>query len=537
MEPRLTVFACDRSERWIISPGAGAMRQIELSNRSSTDIACLVRVEEPLSAAASPSRLVVPAQAKRLVDIVIGKSWDPASERQLKVILEDERGGAAATFRHALVPADRADFDLELALRSWHADEQAGPSVVHFGLWCVVRALGSVPTKVVLAFERHTSLRFPTPTSIALGSGETAGFEVPVVWDRSLRDERGWNHPPGIEAIGTADGQRRTAVLAWEEIEQRLGDLVTPDDRQARLAPAYPLRSRTSGATGPASQTAFRNPREERRLEQAVVASQQGLAPATRHGPSSRMRPPRWATFALGGLALAAVALALFFFLRPGTRPVILGTVKVPPLALSPAPALTTGARHATAATSGAPRSQAPTSQTVSASGAAGAAHPLAGTNHARATPRVTAALGMRPGAGADSTSAVVQLFGVEARYVPPLHALRVRWGNAAQAGALVQVLDWRSRVIASRSVAGATSTAFIVLPKGYRGQVAVEVTAFGRHGERVVQTASLSVGIVMPQGYPCVAALVGIRCVSRRDGRLDGWAYVAAILGIRGVS
>jgi hypothetical protein len=91
--------------------------------------------------------------------------------------------------------------------------------------------------------------------------------------------------------------------------------------------------------------------------------------------------------------------------------------------------------------------------------------------------------------------SAVVELSGVDASYTSGGRAVSVAWTGSAQASATVQVLDVGGKIIATRTIRGDRSTAVVRLPRGYRGSVSIQVIAFGYHGERVVQSASLSSG------------------------------------------
>jgi hypothetical protein len=86
---------------------------------------------------------------------------------------------------------------------------------------------------------------------------------------------------------------------------------------------------------------------------------------------------------------------------------------------------------------------------------------------------------------------ALVQLGGVGAEYVRGGRMVRVSWDAYAQAGADVQLLDDQSKIL-SESTVGRRLAVVLRLPRGYRGDVYVQVTAIGYHGERVVGSMSL---------------------------------------------
>jgi hypothetical protein len=86
----------------------------------------------------------------------------------------------------------------------------------------------------------------------------------------------------------------------------------------------------------------------------------------------------------------------------------------------------------------------------------------------------------------------VVALGSVEAYYGPRGRAVRVLWGAAEQASASVQLIDQHGMTVSATSVRGARSSALLYLPRGFHGPLTVQVSSFGRMGERVATTTSL---------------------------------------------
>ena len=89
--------------------------------------------------------------------------------------------------------------------------------------------------------------------------------------------------------------------------------------------------------------------------------------------------------------------------------------------------------------------------------------------------------------------SALPQIDFVDASYGRYGRAIRVQWNSEAQASADVQLTDARGTLIAERAVGGGRSTVLLGLPRGYHGDVYVQVSVTGYHSERVVQTTSLT--------------------------------------------
>jgi hypothetical protein len=88
--------------------------------------------------------------------------------------------------------------------------------------------------------------------------------------------------------------------------------------------------------------------------------------------------------------------------------------------------------------------------------------------------------------------SALPEIDSVDAAYTRLGRAVRIAWSSYAQANADIQLTDARGTLIAQGSVRGMRSRLLLPLPRGYHGDVYVQVSVTGFHDERVVQTSSL---------------------------------------------
>ena len=88
--------------------------------------------------------------------------------------------------------------------------------------------------------------------------------------------------------------------------------------------------------------------------------------------------------------------------------------------------------------------------------------------------------------------SALPEIDAVDAAYTRLGRAVSIAWYSYAQANADVQLTDARGTLIAQGSVRGMRSRLLLPLPRGYHGDVYVQVSVTGFHEERVVQTSSL---------------------------------------------
>ncbi len=88
--------------------------------------------------------------------------------------------------------------------------------------------------------------------------------------------------------------------------------------------------------------------------------------------------------------------------------------------------------------------------------------------------------------------SALPEIDAVDAVYTRLGRGVRINWYSYAQAAADVQLTDARGSLIGESSVNGPRSRVLLLLPRGYHGDVYVQVSVTGFHSERVVQTSSL---------------------------------------------
>jgi hypothetical protein len=88
--------------------------------------------------------------------------------------------------------------------------------------------------------------------------------------------------------------------------------------------------------------------------------------------------------------------------------------------------------------------------------------------------------------------SALPQIQNLGAEYLRGGRAVRVFWDSYAQASADIQLLNDQNVIVGEARV-GRRMGAMVWLPRGYRGNVYIQVTAIGYHGERIVSSTTLS--------------------------------------------
>lgn len=484
-------------------PGVASTRQIEIRNESDSPVECHLRVDQPASASASPAVLTIQPRHSRTADIIFLANWSPDQESQLEVSLRNAQGERLAIFSHELVAAESSDCAVALDLKE--------PILIDgilagFKLWFSITSRSATPRRFEVDFAPHPSLRFPERKTITLGPGEATAFEVPVEWNRSVRDVQGWNHPRVVEVFIPVSQGRRTAALPWETVERRLEQYLSADDREAKVVTAEPVvEKRPTFLHKTPGQLKYTELVELKKLEQAVVGVAHVRTPVE-PDPSKKsvLRRMPIAPIASTAIALVALILTVFFFLRPPVSHPVTSAVHVTQPELTPqivhakAPMIGHSAAGPvakpvwTTVASGSRSTVAAVDYSKEGSGASAAAAATVAPQ-----PKTVALAPQRKAAPlpAMDRNAVVALNDVAVAFTSGGRAVNVAWSGSAQASATVQLLDFSGKIIASRTVRGDRSTATVRLPARYHGSVSVQVIANGYHGERVVQSAYLPRG------------------------------------------
>lgn len=497
MSPRFVVFPQDRSERWVLVPGVASTRQIEIRNESDASVECHVRVDQPAAASASPAVLTIQPRHSRTADIIFLANWSPEQDRSVIVSLRDSQGERLASFSHEIVAAESSDCGVAVDFKE---EVLLDGALAGFKLWLSMTSRSATPRRFEVDFAPHPTLRFPERKTVTLAPGEATAFEVPVEWKRSVRDVAGWNHPRVVEVFVPVSQGRRTAVLSWDVIERRLERHLTSGDREAKIIPAEAVieRRRDNFMEKTPGQLKYTELVELKKLEQAVVGVAHVWTPVKPQEEAAPAKPffRRVAPVATTGIAIVALLLASFFFPRLQEQRPSTTAVHVTPN-LDPA-AMARAAKSAKGSLGRGPLAK-PVWTTVAAAArvAVAAVDSSREASAAQAAPKTVAlAPHQKPRARpAFDREAVVALGGVDAWYTSGGRAVSVAWTGSAQASAVVELLDFTGKIIASRSVRGNGLAATVRLPPGYHGTVNVQVIALGYHGERVVQSASLTPG------------------------------------------
>jgi hypothetical protein len=522
MGTAISVFPADRSRRWIIAPGVASTRQIVARNDSAEAVEIHLKVEQPRAVSISPAVLTLNPRQSRNVDVIVLAEWSPETDTRVVISVRDAHGNLVVNLAQELIAADSSDCSVTLA---WKEPIVIDGSLSGFKFYCTLTSRSATPRTFEVDFTPHPALRFPERKKLTLEPGDSTTFEVPVEWHRNVHDSTGWNHPRVIEVTVPVSQGRRTAVVLWESIEPNIAQYLTDEDKAptAMLPPELSAAPPFPGYVDqpPSGDADFQRLVSMKQLEQAVVGPSQPRNRLTT--PVELTPPPRKgasrATYATLGIALAALLIAGVFYLRPQEpAPQTVAAYHPTPVAAfvsagaalkrhtprnAPHPTLSAGTARQTAALQRAAALVAVTQAAVAA--------PLPAPHKSSASTGTNSHAGLGVGAPAAATAgpnipppphtvaaidrgaSIVALADPTVTYASGGRAVAVTWYVQSQDHAYIHVLNDRSVIIAESTVPGSRSHAIIRLPRGYHGGVSVEVIAIGYHGERVVQSASLS--------------------------------------------
>ncbi|HEU5481297.1 MAG TPA: hypothetical protein VFU90_15735, partial [Candidatus Tumulicola sp.] len=229
MSSSLVITAADKSGRWYVLPGTSNSYDLTVANQSDHAVLCKLTLDEPGDAGAvSPSSLTLKGGESRNVSVAFKPEWLTLRDRKAVVTARDAAGSVLATFVGDLVAATATDCSVSLA---WKDEIGGDGSLRGFILGCTVRSISSMPGVFEPEFTPHPSLRFPETQRITLGPGESSTFDVPIVWNRSSRDNEGWNHPRSIEVVVPVTHGRRSATAPWDLVQHHIEPHLTDADK------------------------------------------------------------------------------------------------------------------------------------------------------------------------------------------------------------------------------------------------------------------------------------------------------------------
>ncbi len=513
MAVSLSIETIDQSDRWYFVPGTPAEYELRVRNTSSSPQQCSFSIEEPIDGGSiEPASAILQPHVPIVLRLKLNVSWS-TREAHVVVAVRDAGGMILATIVRSIATATVSDCTISIG---WKEAIVADSSLRGFVLHCYIRNIGKLTGAFQPRFKPHPALSFSSLAPSILAPGEAIAIDVPVIWNRAMRDDEGFNHPRMLEVEVPAGGSRRSATTPWETVQLHMRRYLNDQDTEV-LVPLHSPPSRLpkggsptsaapnsggSAASNQMSAAGATPPKTSALFARAV------LQPAKRR-PANGARLLPYAFAAIGLIAIVIVALQLPHLRGLGTAA---NSAAAVPTAIVAVPQIgsngTPGVKHSSRVTASAAEavlqrvtSNAPASETAK-SAPATTSNAGAPSNAAPQTPAPAelstvaaapaghhAALPQRP--APIDRELVVTLDGITAWYGHNGHAVHVTWDSTAQASADVQLLDSRSVIVAERHVSGASTSTTVNLPPRFHGPVVVSVTAIGYHGERVVQSGS----------------------------------------------
>jgi len=211
----------DRSGRWYLTPGARSIYDLRIRNDSKNAVDCSLVVEDPATGVSvEPNAFALRGHEVRTVTVTFAS--DATSVRSHRVLLSlhaDDDGRLLATFEHPLVATGGTDCSVAMALKG--AIVEAG-ELRGFEMTCSVRSQSEARSEFQVSLSPHPSFAIPELPALALEPGQVGEVVIPIRWDRSAKDNNGWNHPAIFELAVPVSNGRRTSRMRWELIEGKL---------------------------------------------------------------------------------------------------------------------------------------------------------------------------------------------------------------------------------------------------------------------------------------------------------------------------
>jgi hypothetical protein len=211
----------DRSGRWYLTPGARSIYDLRIRNDSKNAVECSLVVDEPATGVTvEPAVFSMRGHDVRAVTVTFAPDATIGRAHAARLSLRSENDGSMlATFEHPLVITGGTDCSVAMAWKDVivEAGELRG-----FQVACSVRSQSESTSTFQVSLSQHPALSVPALPPISLEPGQLGEMVIPIQWNRSVKDETGWNHPLIIEAAVPVSNGRRTSRMRWESIELAL---------------------------------------------------------------------------------------------------------------------------------------------------------------------------------------------------------------------------------------------------------------------------------------------------------------------------
>ena len=275
MAQAFRIETLDRSGRWYLTPGARSIYDLRIRNDSKNAVDCSLVVEDPATGV-SVEPNAFPLRGHEVRTVTVTFAPDATSVRSHRVLLSlhaDDDGRLLATFEHPLVATGGTDCSVAMALKG--AIVEAG-ELRGFEMTCSVRSQSEARSTFQVSLSPHPSFAIPELPALALEPGQVGEVVIPIRWDRSVKDNNGWNHPAIFELAVPVSNGRRTSRMRWELIEGKLepfinngavstnGTATAPHaavkTERAAAAPASPVETVVAPAANPQPAAAVAKP-------------------------------------------------------------------------------------------------------------------------------------------------------------------------------------------------------------------------------------------------------------------------------------
>jgi len=216
----LRIETLDRSGRWYLTPGSRCIYDLRVRNDTKNAADCSLVVEDPASGVTvDPPTFTLRGHEVRTVTVLFSENANPTRGQRVLMTLRDDSGAELATFEHPLIVTGGTDCSITLLFKDVIVEKG---ELWGFSMAAAIRSQSEAPSTFQISFTSHPAFSVANLPLLQLEPGQSGEVNIPVRWDRSIKDSSGLNHPRMLEVWVPVSNGKRTTRIRWDIIDEKL---------------------------------------------------------------------------------------------------------------------------------------------------------------------------------------------------------------------------------------------------------------------------------------------------------------------------
>ncbi len=241
MAQSLRIETLDRSGRWYLTPGSRCIYDLRVRNDTKNAADCSLMVEDPASGVTvDPPTFTLRGHEVRTVTVLFSENANPSRGQRVLMTLRDDSGAELATFEHPLIVTGGTDCSITLSFKDVIVEKG---ELCGFSMAAAVRSQSEAPSGFQVSFTSHPAFSVGSLPLLQLEPGQSGEVNIPVRWDRNIKDSSGLNHPRMLEVSVPVSNGKRTTRIRWDIIDEKLqiaAQKLAATVKAATMAPRTP---------------------------------------------------------------------------------------------------------------------------------------------------------------------------------------------------------------------------------------------------------------------------------------------------------